>query len=760
MPTKKVKQKMIKHRLCIISRFVACASFLILTIIGVSSLVRAMSLETIANESGIPASWKAASLGNPESITVPMTYWDQRQDDCNAANRQFEWTMCRIYAQSAQQGIVQNTLGSDGLPVPVHTTTASARAAGIHQTSENVTGHNPVQPSDNFYQWFHETARSKRVNRTVTFRRTGNNTYTYGGSNIFPLDNIDFSKNDSATSTGHNFHFTAHMRFAAKIAADGIERFDFSGDDDVWVFLNNQLVLDIGGLHAALRGWFKINPDGTLTTYVDTVGQKTINIGLKPGDVVNLDFFYAERSTTESNTLITISGMNWPISADSDLKAKVLGTIAGSTSHLVQFQTSIKNRDPEHPLELQRLASYINESAQSGRDGAIETKNGYIPLDSTTLYYTTTPNDDDSWQPVELTAPSNSTSGFNLVTPITMQPAGQANDTLYFRFLAETSEYSGTMTNTVSFYTTMNGEAGVTYDSDTVSYTSTKQPLRGAYDVDIKYIYDADESEAAAPYHQSHKAEQPFVIPSPVIEGYTPNIETVTGTVTDSDLTYIVRYKANQPEEPDVPDPEPATFELKIHYIHEDGSEAAPDHVESLHEGDTYEITSPTIEGYTPDHATISGTVQQDDTEYIVRYTKDKVEEPVIPVGPTEPTEPEKPDQPTPPTPPSSDIIFDDLTYLGPLGEIAFIPNTGFISDTIAAVFEETFAEIILSQGFIMAILLIFASSFATFFSLRQYQNLAMATRTAPSRSAKKTMPKALRGQKPSAKVSKNRKKK
>lgn len=94
MPTKKARQKLMKHRACIAARAVACASFLILTIIAVSSLVRAMSLEAIANEHGVPASWETASLGNPDTITVPISYWDQRQDDCNDPNRQFEWVIC------------------------------------------------------------------------------------------------------------------------------------------------------------------------------------------------------------------------------------------------------------------------------------------------------------------------------------------------------------------------------------------------------------------------------------------------------------------------------------------------------------------------------------------------------------------------------------------------------------------------------------------------------------------------------------------
>ena len=162
MPTKKYKQKLLKHQLYSVARVVACASFLILTIIGVSSLVKAMSLEAIAHENGIPATWQAASLGNPDTITIDATYWDQRQDDCNDPNRQFEWVICGYWTAGAIQGIIKDTLGADGLPVPAYTNATDAWNANRDVFTANVTGQDPVQPGDNFYRWFHETEVSKK----------------------------------------------------------------------------------------------------------------------------------------------------------------------------------------------------------------------------------------------------------------------------------------------------------------------------------------------------------------------------------------------------------------------------------------------------------------------------------------------------------------------------------------------------------------------------------------------------------------------
>ncbi|MCD7733264.1 MAG: fibro-slime domain-containing protein [Oscillospiraceae bacterium] len=82
--------------------------------------------------------------------------------------------------------------------------------------------------------------------------------------------------------------------------------FEFEGDDDVWVFVDDKLVLDLGGIHSALEGTIDfstgkvtiVKADGTSTT----TSFSTISAGTH-----TLTFYYMERGASASNMRITLN---------------------------------------------------------------------------------------------------------------------------------------------------------------------------------------------------------------------------------------------------------------------------------------------------------------------------------------------------------------------------------------------------------------------------------------------------------------------
>ena len=86
----------------------------------------------------------------------------------------------------------------------------------------------------------------------------------------------------------HNFGFA--MKIQAEFVYVKGQYFEFNGDDDVWVFINNKLVVDIGGQHRKVKR--SVNLD---------------ELGLTPGETYPFHIFYAERKRNQSNFMMRTS---------------------------------------------------------------------------------------------------------------------------------------------------------------------------------------------------------------------------------------------------------------------------------------------------------------------------------------------------------------------------------------------------------------------------------------------------------------------
>ncbi len=182
----------------------------------------------------------------------------------------------------AETGIV-GTLLSGGKPVYA----APAGSATTHGAAV-------------FDQWYRDTLN---VNRTAVDRlvvtRDATGSYVFDSDDFFPVDGRCWQRDGTEPSRfGHNFNFTSELRYWFNYA--GNEALDFRGDDDVWVFINGRLAVDLGGVHGPMSG-------GVL---LDTA--RATQLGLTLGGVYEAAVFQAERHTTGSSYRLTLRGFNAP----------------------------------------------------------------------------------------------------------------------------------------------------------------------------------------------------------------------------------------------------------------------------------------------------------------------------------------------------------------------------------------------------------------------------------------------------------------
>jgi fibro-slime domain-containing protein len=176
----------------------------------------------------------------------------------------------------SEKGMITTALGADGKPV----------------LSEDRGEGSTVQSTESFNQWFNDV---EGVNVSVPFslrmtQRFAPRRLVFDSANppsgspagfgvspkgFFPIDDLN------ETTRPHNYSFTYEV--TSFIEYTGGETLTVRGDDDIFVFIDRKLVIDLGGIHLPQEAIVELD-----------------DLGLEPG---NYDFriFFAERHVEQSN---------------------------------------------------------------------------------------------------------------------------------------------------------------------------------------------------------------------------------------------------------------------------------------------------------------------------------------------------------------------------------------------------------------------------------------------------------------------------
>jgi fibro-slime domain-containing protein len=242
-----------------------------------------------------------AALEPPSQLNLLATYRDVISFPTTGNQRHPDF---EIFGESTAHtpDLVKPVLGATGKPV-MEGRCAKAGVSVPCPFGQQFT------TSAHFDQWYQDTPGVNiAVPGTLRLPRLADGSYVFDSNTegFYPVDGKGFVASpakekttlaDAVVNDGglHNFGFTTEIRYFFQYR--GGEILTFSGDDDVWIFINRRLALDLGGLHPRLEE----------TLFVD---QAAATLGLVKNGLYEIALFHAERHSTASNFMLTLTGFS------------------------------------------------------------------------------------------------------------------------------------------------------------------------------------------------------------------------------------------------------------------------------------------------------------------------------------------------------------------------------------------------------------------------------------------------------------------
>ncbi len=167
--------------------------------------------------------------------------------------------------------------GDDDDPPPPPPGQVDACGVAINDTAGTFgsAGTAGITDSGSFSQWFRdELGTNQATSHTISLQRDAGGVYEYLTNDFYPIDDRLMGNEGDFNNNFFTYTFSASFTYDQCTS----QFFEFASNDDAWVFINDSLVVDLGGTATPER------------QYVDLD-----RMGLVHGQVYTLDFFFAHR---------------------------------------------------------------------------------------------------------------------------------------------------------------------------------------------------------------------------------------------------------------------------------------------------------------------------------------------------------------------------------------------------------------------------------------------------------------------------------
>lgn len=249
----------------------------------------------------------------PDPLTIPVIYRDFRSYDAGIVGP-FNPDFNRPTANNSSIvfGITEDELGTDGRPV------FSGDQVYVEGVKEG-----PPDSQMSFDAWYRTSSTlapdgNLEIVGELLLEHQGNNVYRTPvavANSFFPLDASpegyltwpdEPTYGEELLSGNHNFGFTTETHYFFVYRGD--EELTFTGDDDLWVFVDGHLCLDIGGLHPSKTDVMSFADPSQANSSTQEAIVNGCRDQLSVGNVYEVSIFHAERHVTESNFSLTLDG--------------------------------------------------------------------------------------------------------------------------------------------------------------------------------------------------------------------------------------------------------------------------------------------------------------------------------------------------------------------------------------------------------------------------------------------------------------------